>query len=81
MKHTPNIHNTEVSTYLIAQEITEDKNLQDKLSEMCEKEYATSHYFRQKFHKSPSETEFVRNFMQLQFKNLSKQNKKLKLAS
>ena len=42
MKH--NIHNTAIVPYLIAEQITDDRDLQDKLCEMCEKQYANNEY-------------------------------------
>ena len=76
MKH--DINNTVIVPYLIAEQVTDDRDLQDKLCEMCEKQYANNEYWRNQFHKSRDERQFVKMFMGHWLKSLRKQNKKLK---
>ena len=78
MKH--NIHNTAIVPYLIAEQITDDRGLQDKLCEMCEKQYANNEYWRNQFHKSVDERQFVKMFMEHWLKSLHKPNKKFKFT-
>ena len=78
MKH--NIHNTAIVPYLIAEQITDDRGLQDKLCEMCEKQYANNEYQRNQFYKSVDERQFVKMFMEHWLKSLHKPNKKLKFT-
>lgn len=78
MKH--DINNTVVVPYLIAEQVTENADLQDKLCEMCEKQYANNEYWRNQFHKSGDERQFVKMFMEYWLKSLCKQNKKLKFT-
>ena len=78
MKH--DINNTVVVPYLIAEQVTDNADLQDKLCEMCEKQYANNEYWRKQFHKSGDERQFVKTFMEHWLKSLQKQNKKLKFT-
>ena len=78
MKH--DINNTVIVPYLIAEQVTDDRDLQDKLCEMCEKQYANNEYWRNQFHKSGDERQFVKTFMEQNLKSLQKQNKKLKFT-
>ena len=78
MKH--DINNTVVVPYLIAEQVTDNADLQDKLCEMCEKQYANNEYWRNQFHKSGDERQFVKTFMEQNLKSLQKQNKKLKFT-
>ena len=78
MKH--DIHNTAIVPYLIAEQITDDRDLQDKLCEMCEKQYANNEYWRNQFHKSGDEINYVKTFMEQNLKSLQKQNNKLKFT-
>ena len=78
MKH--DINNTVVVPYLIAEQVTENADLQDKLCEICEKQYANNEYWRNQFHKSGDERQFVKTFMEHWLKSLQKQNKKLKFT-
>ena len=50
MKH--DINNTVVVPYLIAEQVTDNAALQDKLCEICEKQYANNEYWCNQFHKS-----------------------------
>ena len=78
MKH--DINNTVVVPYLIAEQVTENADLQDKLCEICEKQYANNEYWRNQFHKSGDEINYVKTFMEQNLKSLQKQNKKLKFT-
>ena len=78
MKH--DINNTVIVPYLIAEQITDNIDLQDKLCEMCEKQYANNEYWRNQFHKSGDERQFVKMFMEQNLKSLQKPNKKLKFT-
>ena len=78
MKH--DINNTVVVPYLIAEQVTDNADLQDKLCEMCEKQYANNEYWRKQFHKSGDERQFVKIFMQNWLKSLHKPNKKHKFT-
>ena len=78
MKH--DINNTVIVPYLIAEQVTEDIDLQDKLCEICEKQYANNEYWRNQFHKSGDEINYVKTFMEQNLKSLQKQNKKLKFT-
>lgn len=78
MKH--DINNTVVVPYLIAEQVTDNADLQDKLSEMCEKQYANNEYWRKQFHKSGDEIQYVKMFMEHWLKSLHKPNKKLKFT-
>ena len=79
MKH--DINNTVVVPYLIAEQVTDNADLQDKLCEMCEKKYANNEYWRNQFHKSGDEINYVKTFMEQNIKSLQKQNKKLKFTN
>ena len=79
MKH--DINNTVVVPYLIAEQVTDNADLQDKLCEICEKQYANNEYWRNQFHKSGDERQFVKTFMEQNLKSLQKQNKKLKFTN
>ena len=74
------INNTVVVPYLIAEQVTENVDFQDKLCEICEKQYANNEYWRNQFHKSGDERQFVKTFMEHWLKSLQKQNKKLKFT-
>ena len=78
MKH--DINNTVVVPYIIAEQVTDNADLQDKLCEICEKQYANNEYWRNQFHKSGDERQFVKTFMEQNLKSLQKQNKKLKFT-
>ena len=78
MKH--DINNTVVVPYLIAEQVTDNADLQDKLCEICEKQYANNEYWRNQFHKSGDEMNYVKTFMEQNLKSLQKQNKKLKFT-
>lgn len=78
MKH--DINNTVVVPYLIAEQVTNNADLQDKLCEICEKQYANNEYWRNQFHKSGDEINYVKTFMEQNLKSLCKQNKKLKFT-
>ena len=78
MKH--DINNTVVVPYLIAEQVTNNADLQDKLCEICEKQYANNEYWRNQFHKSGDEINYVKTFMEQNLKSLQKQNKKLKFT-
>lgn len=78
MKH--DINNTVVVPYLIAEQVTDNADLQDKLCEICEKQYANNEYWRNQFHKSGDEINYVKTFMEQNLKSLQKQNKKLKFT-
>lgn len=78
MKH--DIHNTAIVPYLIAEQITDNRDIQDKLCEMCEKQYANNEYWRNQFHKSVDERQFVKMFMEHWLKSLHKPNKKFKFT-
>ena len=78
MKH--DINNTVVVPYLIAEQVTENADLKDKLCEICEKQYANNEYWRNQFHKSGDERQFVKTFMEHWLKSLQKQNKKIKFT-
>ena len=78
MKH--DINNTVVVPYLIAEQVTDNADLQDKLCEICEKQYANNEYWRNQFHKSGDEINYVKTFMEHWLKSLQKQNKKLKFT-
>ena len=78
MKH--DINNTVVVPYLIAEQDTDNADLQDKLCEICEKQYANNEYWRNQFHKSGDEINYVKTFMEQNLKSLQKQNKKLKFT-
>lgn len=47
---------------------------------MCEKQYANNEYWRNQFHKSGDERQFVKMFMEHWLKSLHKPNKKLKFT-
>ena len=79
MKH--DINNTVVVPYIIAEQVTENADLQDKLCEICEKQYANNEYWRNQFHKSGDEINYVKTFMEQNLKSLQKQNKKLKFTN
>ena len=78
MKH--DINNTVVVPYLIAEQVTDNADLQDKLCEICEKQYANNEYWRNQFHKSGDEINYVKTFMEQNLKSLHKPNKKLKFT-
>lgn len=78
MKH--DINNTVVVPYLIAEQVTDNADLQDKLCEICKKQYANNEYWRNQFHKSGDEINYVKTFMEQNLKSLQKQNKKLKFT-
>ena len=78
MKH--DINNTVVVPYIIAEQVTDNADLQDKLCEICEKQYANNEYWRNQFHKSGDERQFVKTFMEQNLKSLRKPNKKLKFT-
>ena len=78
MKH--DINNTVIVPYLIAEQVTDSRYLQDKLCEMCEKQYANNEHWRNQFHKSGDERQFVKMFMEHWLKSLHKPNKKLKFT-
>ena len=79
MKH--DINNTVVVPYIIAEQVTDNADLQDKLCEICEKQYANNEYWRNQFHKSGDEINYVKTFMEQNLKSLQKQNKKLKFTN
>ena len=78
MKH--GINNTVVVPYIIAEQVTDNADLQDKLCEICEKQYANNEYWRNQFHKSGDEMNYVKKFMEQNLKSLQKPNKKLKFT-
>jgi hypothetical protein len=78
MKH--DINNTVIVPYIIAEQVTDNADLQDKLCEICEKQYANNEYWRNQFHKSGDEINYVKKFMEQNLKSLQKQNKKLKFT-
>ena len=47
---------------------------------MCEKQYANNEYWRNQFHKSGDERQFVKMFMEHWLKSLHKPNKKFKFT-